>query len=137
MAEERLNDDELAQLAAAMPFARHAGVVVDSASKQAVAGHLDWAPERCTAGGILHGGVLMTLADSLGAIAAFLHLPAGASTATVSSNTVMMRPGGKGRVSAVAIVVNAGRRFITVRVDLSDEAGKPISTTTQVQAVLT
>jgi uncharacterized protein (TIGR00369 family) len=78
----------------------------------------------------------MTLADSLGAIAAFLHLPAGAATATVSSNTVMMRPGGKGRVSGVATIVNAGRRFITVRVELSDQAGKPISTTTQVQAVL-
>ena len=34
------------------------------------------------------------------------------------------------------IVVNAGRRFITLRVELSDAAGKPISTTTQVQAVL-
>ena len=125
------------QLATAMPFALRIGVVVDGASKDSVHGHLDWSPDLCTTGGILHGGALMTLADSLGAIAAFLHLPAGAATATVSSNTVMMRPGGKGRVSGVATIVNAGRRFITVRVDLRDEAGKPISTTTQVQAVLT
>ncbi|HTU63063.1 MAG TPA: PaaI family thioesterase, partial [Polyangiales bacterium] len=133
------NDEERSQLqqwAAAMPFAAHVGVVIDKANKATVTGHLDWAPERCTAGGIMHGGALMTLADSLGAVAAFLHLPEGATTATVSSNTVMMRPGGKGRVSGVATVVNAGRRFITVRVDLSDDAGKPISTTTQVQAVL-
>ena len=127
---------DASQLSAAMPFAVHIGVVVERATRESVVGYLDWAPERCTTGGIMHGGALMTLADSLGAIAAFLHLPAGAGTATVSSNTVMMRPGGKGRVSGVATIVNAGRRFITVRVDLSDESGKPISTTTQVQAVL-
>ena len=131
------NNLDPSQLATAMPFALHIGVVVDSASKDSVEGHIDWSPELCTAGGILHGGALMTLADSLGAIAAFVHLPAGATTATVSSNTVMMRPGGKGRVTGVATIVNAGRRFITVRVELSDQAGKPISTTTQVQAVLT
>ena len=28
---------------------------------------LAWAPELCTAGGILHGGVLMSLADAAGA----------------------------------------------------------------------
>ena len=93
------DDDEvspqLQQLAAAMPFALHVGVVLDKANKESVSGHLDWAAERCTAGGIMHGAALMTLADSLGAIAAFLHLPEGATTATVSSNTVMMRPGGK------------------------------------------
>jgi 1,4-dihydroxy-2-naphthoyl-CoA hydrolase len=131
------DNDTLAQLTAAMPFALHVGLVLDHASKESVKGHLDWAPERCTAGGIMHGGALMTLADTLGAVAAFLHLPEGASTATVSSSTVMMRPGGKGGVRGVATVINAGRRFITIRVDLSDEAGKPISTTTQTQAVLT
>ena len=126
-----------AQLTASMPFAVHTGVIVDRASKDSVAGHLDWAPERCTIGGLLHGGALMTLADTLGAVAAFLHLPTGASTSTVSSNTALMRPATKGRISGVATVINAGRRFITVRVELSDDAGKPISTTTQVQAVLT
>jgi uncharacterized protein (TIGR00369 family) len=125
-----------AGLLATMPFAVHAGVVIDEVSRDAVVGHLDWAPERCTIGGILHGGALMTLADSLGAVAAFLHLPEGASTATVSSNTILMRPAGKGVVTGRSTVVNAGRRFITVQTELTDEAGKPISTTTQVQAVL-
>ena len=134
---QEADEPDASLLASTMPFALRIGVVVDRASKESVAGHLDWSPDLCTAGGILHGGALMTLADSLGAIAAFLHLPKGASTATVSSNTVMMRPGGKGRVTGVATIVNAGRRFITVRVELSDEAGKPVSTTTQVQAVLT
>ena len=125
-----------ADLLATMPYAVHSGVVIDSANKESVTGHLDWSAELCTIGGLLHGGALMTLADSLGAVAAFLHLPEGASTSTVSSNTSLMRGLREGRVTGTAQVVNAGRRFITVRTDLVDEAGKPISTTTQVQAVL-
>ena len=38
---------------------------------------LSWAPELCTAGSVLHGGVLMTLADTAGAVCAFLNLPPG------------------------------------------------------------
>jgi uncharacterized protein (TIGR00369 family) len=84
----------------------------------------------------MHGGALMTLADSLGAVAAFLHLPEGAGTATVSSSTVLLRAATEGRITGTSRVINAGRRFITVQTDLSDEAGGPVSTTTQVQAVL-
>jgi uncharacterized protein (TIGR00369 family) len=126
-----------AALVATMPYAVHTGVAVTSASKEVVVGHLDWAPERCTIGGLMHGGALMTLADSLGAVAAFLHLPAGASTATVSSSTVLMRGAREGRVTGTSRVVNAGRRFITVQTDLTDDDGKAVSSTTQVQAVLT
>jgi 1,4-dihydroxy-2-naphthoyl-CoA hydrolase len=123
-------------LAATMPFAVHTGVVITEASKDGVSGHLEWTPERCTTGGLLHGGALMTLADSLGAVAAFLHLPDGAGTATVSSSTALLRGVRAGRVTGTATVVHAGRRVITVRTELVDDAGKPVSTTTQVQAVL-
>jgi hypothetical protein len=34
-------------------------------------------------------------------------------------------------------VVNAGRRFLPVRTDVVDDAGKLLVTTTQIQAVLT
>ena len=126
-----------AALVATMPFAVHAGVEITAADRDAVVGHLDWAPERCTIGGLVHGGALMTLADSLGAVAAYLHLPEGAGTATVSSSTVLLRGAREGRVHGTARVVNAGRRFITVQTDLVDGDGKPVSSTTQVQAVLT
>ncbi len=72
-------------LLALMPYAVALGVELESASAQQAVGHLKWAPQRCTAGGVLHGGALMGLADSIGAICAYLGLPAGASTATTSS----------------------------------------------------
>ena len=86
----------------------------------------------------MHGGALMTLADSLGAVLAFLNLPEGAAgTATVSSNTSLVRGLRDGRATGTALVINAGRRFLAVRTDVVDDTGKLLITTTQVQAVLT
>ena len=48
---------------------------------------LEWAAELCTAGGVLHGGVLMSLADAAGGVCAFLNLPPGATTVTIESKT--------------------------------------------------
>jgi 1,4-dihydroxy-2-naphthoyl-CoA hydrolase len=50
-----------------------------------------WQPDLCTSGGVLHGGALMALADTLGAVCAFLNLPSGAGTATISSSTNLLR----------------------------------------------
>ena len=41
-----------------------------SAAKDSVVGTMAWVPERCTVNGIMHGGALMTLADTIGAIVA-------------------------------------------------------------------
>jgi acyl-coenzyme A thioesterase PaaI-like protein len=69
----------------AMPFSVACGVEVDVASPEEVTGRLAWQEDRCTVGGVLHGGALMTLADSLGAICAFLNLTDGATTSTLES----------------------------------------------------
>jgi len=127
---------EPAALAATMPFAIQCGVSIESASKDSVIGHIDWAEERCTIGGLMHGGALITLADSLGAVAAFLHLPQGAGTATVTSSTSLLRGLREGRATGTATVINAGKRFVTVRTDVVDGDGRLLTTTTQVQAVL-
>jgi 1,4-dihydroxy-2-naphthoyl-CoA hydrolase len=45
-------------------------------------------PELCTIGGIVHGGAIMSFADTLGAAAAFINLPADAEgTTTIESKT--------------------------------------------------
>jgi 1,4-dihydroxy-2-naphthoyl-CoA hydrolase len=125
-----------AAFAATMPFAVANGIELTAVSAEAVVGHVDWAEERCTIGGLMHGGALITLADSLGAVAAFLHLPQGAGTATVTSSTSLLRGLREGRATGTATVINAGKRFITVRTDVVDGDGRLLTTTTQVQAVL-
>ncbi|GAA2403014.1 PaaI family thioesterase [Actinomadura vinacea] len=124
------------RLVDAMPFARDLGVELDTAGPEEVTGRLAWAPERCTAGGVMHGGALMTLADSLGALCAFLNLPAGASTTTLESKTNFFRGVRDGEVRGVSRPLHTGRRFIVVQTDLSDGQGRRVAQVTQTQAVL-
>jgi len=60
---------------------------IESAPERVVI-ELDWAPDLLTAGGLLHGGAVMALADSAGGLCAFLNLPSGAvGTSTIESKT--------------------------------------------------
>jgi len=123
-------------LVALMPFAEELGVQVGSATKDEVQGRLDWRAELCTAGGLLHGGALMTLADSIGAICAFLNLPEGATTATIESKTNFFRGVRDRHVDAVARPLHVGRSSIVVQTDLADADGKPVALVIQTQAIL-
>jgi uncharacterized protein (TIGR00369 family) len=122
-------------LVALMPFAAELGLVLEEASADRVVARLDWAPRLCTAGGILHGGALMSLADSAGALVTFLGLPEGATTATITSTTQLMRPVSGGAVRAVAVPLHRGRTTVTAQTSLRDEAERLVAQTTQVQAV--
>jgi uncharacterized protein (TIGR00369 family) len=126
---------ELAGLAALMPFAGHVGLTLDEAGPDRVLARLAWAPHLCTSAGIMHGGVLMSLADSAGALVAFLGLPDGATTATITSTTQMFRPVTGGTVRAQALPLHRGRTTVTVQTSLHDDQGRLVSQTTQVQAV--
>jgi 1,4-dihydroxy-2-naphthoyl-CoA hydrolase len=127
----------VSELVGAMPFAAATGVEVQSATKESVVGTMAWAPERCTAGGVLHGGALMTLADTIGALAAFLNLPPGASTSTIESKTNLFRAVREGTITATATPLHVGRTTIAVQTEVRDDAGKLVSLTVQTQAVLT
>jgi uncharacterized protein (TIGR00369 family) len=126
---------ELEPLVALMPFAAELGLVLEEASAERVVARLDWAPRLCTAGGILHGGVLMSLADSAGALVAFLGLPEGATTATVTSATQLMRPVVAGTVRAVAVPLYRGRTMVTAQTSLYDDRERLVAQTTQTQTV--
>lgn len=125
-----------AELLAAMPFAATLGITLQEGNSHKVRVTVSWAQDRCTAGGFLHGGVLMAVADTAGAICAFLNLPQGRSTATVESKTNFFRAVRTGTVLASAHPIHAGKSFIVVQTDLTDGEGRHISQTTQTQAVL-
>ena len=120
----------------AMPFASSLGVQLDAADAEEVRGRLAWSAERCTAGGLMHGGALMALADSLGGICAFLNLPEGAQTSTISSSTTFMRGVRDGEVTATARPLHTGRTVIVVQTELHDAEGRRVAQVTQTQAVL-
>ena len=123
-------------MAAEIPFASQLGIEVTTAESAEVRGTMAWVPELCTAGGVLHGGALMALADTLGAICAFLNLPEGATTATVESKTNFFRPVREGQVKATARPLHVGRSFIVVQTAVVDASERPVAMVTQTQAVL-
>ena len=125
-----------AALVALMPFSVHLGIEVTAADADEVAGHLAWRPELCTTAGLLHGGVVMALADSLGGICAFLNLPKGATTSTIESKTNFFRGVREGSVHATARPLHVGRTTIVVQTDLLDDRGKRVAQVTQTQAVI-
>jgi len=120
-----------------MPFAATLGVEVLAAAAEEVRARLPWEERLCTAGAILHGGALMSLADAAGALCAFLNLPEGASaTATIESKTNFFRPVREGHVEAVSRPLHVGRTTIVVETDLRDASGKHVARVIQTQAVL-
>ena len=76
-----------------VPLCVTLGITADTAGPNEVVLSLDWAPNLCTGNDVLHGGIVMALADSSGAVCAFLNLPEGAGgTATIESKTNFFRP---------------------------------------------
>jgi 1,4-dihydroxy-2-naphthoyl-CoA hydrolase len=121
----------------AMPLAGLLGVEGVQARADEVRARLAWREELCTAGGLMHGGALMSLADCAGGLCAYLNLPEGASgTATIQSGTNFLRPVRDGYVEAVSRPVSVGRTVIVVETELVDAEGRAIARVIQSQAVL-
>lgn len=119
-----------------MPFSVACGIELDAAAADEVRGHMAWQADRCTTGGILHGGALMTLADSLGGVCAFLNLPEGAGTSTIESKTNFMRAVRGGAAHGTTRPLHVGRQTIVLTTEIRDDDGKLVAAVTQTQAVL-
>ena len=123
------------QIRDTMPLAALLGVELLETSPELVRGRLQWAAERCTAGGLLHGGALMALADSCGGVCAFLNLPEGSiGTATIESKTNFLRGVRDGAVVAATRPLHKGRTMIVVESELTREDGALVAKVTQTQA---
>lgn len=134
--DHEVDEDLTALTHAQMPLTELLGLGIVGGDASEVRARASWAPERCTSGGILHGGYLMALADSVGAAVAIFNLPAGSGTATIESKTNFMRPVTEGDIDIVATLVNAGRTTIVVQTDITRADGKLATRTIQTQAVI-
>jgi uncharacterized protein (TIGR00369 family) len=124
-----------ASLSDAMPFVALLGIELLDAEPDEVRGRLAWAPERCTAGGLMHGGAVMGLADTCGGVCAFLNLPDGAhATATIESKTNFLRAVRDGAITAVTHPIHRGRTMIVVETSVTRDDGSLAAKVTQTQA---
>lgn len=119
-----------------MPFASLLGLTLEVATPDEVRGTVAWREDLCTTFGAMHGGALMATADSVGAICAFLNLPAGATTSTIESKTNFFRGVREGTVHTVSKPLHVGRTTIAVQTELRDDRDKLVALVTQTQVVL-
>ncbi len=137
MTEGTAIDEGLTALAhSQMPLTKLLGLEILDGDANSVRGRCSWGAERCTSSGVLHGGYLMAMADSVGAMAAVLNLPEGAGTSTIESKTNFFRAVTEGDINVVATPVHVGRTTIVVQTDITRPDGKLVTRTTQTQAVL-
>ena len=120
-----------------LPLAATLGIRTDQSTPDRVVLSLDWAPSLCTTNGMLHGGVIMALADSAGGMCAMLNLPEGAAgTTTIESKTNFLGAVRSGTVTATATPLHRGGTTAVVETLIRDASGKLIAKTTQTQLVL-
>jgi 1,4-dihydroxy-2-naphthoyl-CoA hydrolase len=125
-----------ADLVAMMPFAVELGISLDAVKADEVTATMPFRTELCTTFGVMHGGALMAMADSVGALCAFLNLPEGSTTSTIESKTNFFRAVRDGAVHSTSRPLHVGRTTIVVQTDLLDDRGKRVAQVTQTQAVL-
>jgi uncharacterized protein (TIGR00369 family) len=113
------------------------GVRFVEVTPERVVAELTYRQELATWGGSLHGGTLMALADTVGAVATVLNLPEGASTTTLESKTNFLAAGRPGTVRAESTPLHRGKRTMVWQTRVTDEAGRLLSITIQTQMVLT
>src|SRR5215831_16577734 len=112
------------------------GMRVVEATRDRVVAEIVIRDDLRTVGGALHGGTLMAFADTVGATATALNLPAGATTTTLESKTNFFAAGRDGVVRAEATPLHRGKRTMVWQTRVTDQSGRLLSLTIQTQMVL-
>jgi 1,4-dihydroxy-2-naphthoyl-CoA hydrolase len=121
-----------------LPFAKLLGIEFISVEEDALSARMTIRPDLCTLGDIGHGGAIMSFADTLGAAAAFVTLPAdskGTTTIESKTNFVASAPAGATVIGRTSLV-HRGKRTSIWQTLVATEEGKLIALTVQTQMTL-
>lgn len=121
-----------------MPLCETLAMDVEEFGAERVVMGVDYDERLCTTGGLVHGGLIMALADSSGAACASLNLPGDATgTSTIESKTNFLGGVRDGRVVAISRPLHKGSTTIVVETEVrrvSDD--RLVAKVTQTQVVL-
>ena len=120
-----------------LPFAKLIGLKVTSVAPEKVAAELAVREDLCTRPAVLHGGAVMALADTLGAIATVANLPPGAGTTTIESKTNFFAaiPAGD-TARAECTPLHRGRTTMVWQTRITRGDGRLAAIVTQTQLVI-
>ena len=118
------------------PFTQLLGVNVLHRSSERSEAELIVREELCNRRGVLHGGAVMALGDTLGGMTAIMNLPDGGRTATIESKTNFFAAVPKGDTAhAVCIPLHRGRTTIVLETRITRSDGKLAAIVTQTQLI--
>jgi len=113
------------------------GVELEEATPDRVVATMQVRPDLCTAGSTLHGGAFMAFADTLGAVATVMSLPAGARTTTIESKTNFLGGAPVGTtVRGETTPIHKGRTTMVWQTRITGGNGKPCAIVIQTQLVI-
>jgi uncharacterized protein (TIGR00369 family) len=119
------------------PLPRWMGIVITVATPERVVAELTVREELCTSGDIAHGGAIMALADTAGALGTAVNLREGQGTTTLESKTNFLTGAPVGtQLKAEATPLHRGRRTQVWETRITNERGRLVAKVTQTQMVL-
>jgi 1,4-dihydroxy-2-naphthoyl-CoA hydrolase len=118
------------------PFTSLLGVKVLHRSPERTEAELVVREELCNRRGVLHGGAVMALGDTLGGMTASISLPDGGRTATIESKTNFFAAVPQGDTArAVCMPLHRGRTTIVLETRITRGDGKLAAIVTQTQLI--
>ncbi len=112
------------------------GITMKEVSKDRIVAEMEAREEHSNGNGVVHGGVYMAFADTLGARGAIMNLPDNCMTSTIESKTNLLRGMSLGKIYGEATPVHVGRTTQVWRTVLTNEEGKKLAEITQTQLVI-
>ena len=117
---------QLREFMSTIPFNEHLGIVVEAAHEDGITISCQMRPEFRNGHGVLHGGVIATLADVAVGVALKPRISPKVAT-TIDLKVNYLKPLLDGKLWARCYLVRVGKTLVTGRVDLTDDAGNMIA----------
>jgi len=117
-------------------FAEHVGVEIVEADPRRVLGRLVIGPQHSNGRDRVHGGAIMSLADTLGAIGTVLNLPRGSVTTTIESKTNFLAAARGQELLGEALPLHIGRNTMVWQTTIRDAEERRVAVVTQTQLVM-
>ena len=119
------------------PFPKHLGIEITEATHECVRAEVTVRPDLAIETDTMHGGAIMAIADTLGAVATIVNLKKGQWTTTLESKTNFLGAAPTGsRVTFECLPLHKGRRTMIWQTNMRNAAGKLLAQVTQTQMVL-
>ena len=113
----------------AIPFNRHLGMEVVAAHQDGATISCAIRPELRNSHGVVHGGVVASVADAAVGVALSHHIAPRRAT-TIDLKVNYLKPAREGKLWARCYLIRVGKTLITGRVDLKDDKDQLVAIAT-------